>query len=455
MSAKTATSKARKQNGNGSKSVELKKGGSKADKPKGSGTKASKPKRQSAKAARSKSNSSKTTKPKGSSKRASLTQPVDKKLWPFYILKVLKRYAFEGAESDDKGNRYLTRQQIVDFLEADYGIRTQIKAIGDNLTRLYDASLEDTSLGFRLEFLEGERGIVRAADGKKEKQLLRRGWRYVETGNSDFDFQPSELRMLIDAVIASKVIPPRQARDLIENLCSLSAEKIVVPNTTREGCLPVENPEFFLNVELIHEAIREKKCISFTLGLFGTDGQLSVQRKGRKNRTHIVVPMQLLISKGRYYLLAHYPDNNEVYKYRVDLMKKVEIIEDSHVDSSESNINIVKYREQHAYMMSGKPVNVVLRINKESLHTLYDQFGPHVHFKNEQKDTIDVTLKSALYSVLFWALQYYRTVEVLFPPELREILADAGTTIHDMYSGEPGSMTLTDRQSNDELINGK
>lgn len=387
--------------------------------------------------------------------KTSLSQPVDKKLWPFYILKVLKRHAPEGAGYDDAGNRYLTRHQIVDFLADDYGIHTQIKAVGDNLTRLYNASLEDPSLGFQLDYLEGERNIVGASSDTGEKQLLRRGWRYIDTENRDSDFQPSEVRMLVDTVIASSVIPSHQVEDLIKNLCKLTSEKIVVPNIRREGLLPAENPDFFLNIEIINEAIQRKKCVVFYLGSFRKDGKLHKASTGRRTKPHRVVPLQLLISKGHYYLLAHYINSEEIYKFRIDLIKEIEIDEDSSVDTSEPNVNVVTFRERHSYMMSGKEVQVELRINKESLHTLYDQFGPNVHFKNEQDNTIDVVFRSALYSVLFWSLQYYRSVEVLSPPELREVLADAGRTIADMYSGKPGSIDIADRQSKDELINDK
>lgn len=384
--------------------------------------------------------------------KTSNKQPVDKKLWPFFILQVLKRHRFDGAERDDEGNTYLTRGQIVEYLKEEHGIDTQIKAVGENLMRLYEAGLDNPDLGFKLEYLEGERN---AADGttssKGGKQLLRKGWRLA--GNSEFG--PSEVRMLIDTVIASSVIPQRQAQDLIAKLLPLSDERIIVPGIDRVGHTPAANPQFFLNIELLNEAIQQHKRVRFVLGMFGIDGKLHEGRTGRQGKSHSIIPMQLLISKGHYYLLGHYPESDEIYKFRVDLMQHVEIIDDSHVDISESRVNVVKFREQHSYMMSGKVVKVVLRINKKSLHTLYDQFGSNVHFKNEKEDTIDVELKSALYSVLFWALQYYRTVEVLSPPELRQVLADAGSMIHKMYAEEPGTVGLADRQSNDELINEK
>lgn len=379
-----------------------------------------------------------------------MAAPTDKKLWPFYILEVLRTHALDGLERDDAGNRYLTRQQIVDFLKRDYGIETQIKAVGDNLTRLYRAGADYPELGFRLEYLEGERN-AQGASAKGEKQLLRKGWRWAE----ESAFEPSEIRMLIDTVIASSVIPENHATTLIRKLLPLTTEEIAIPGIAREGYQAARNPEFFLSIELLNEAIQRHKRVEFDLGIFGKDGKLRKAKSGRKAQPHSVVPMQLLISKGHYYLLAHYLDSDKVYKFRVDLMLNVGIDEESSEDAAESRINIVKFREQHAYMMSGNVVNVVLRIDKGRLHTLYDQFGPKMYFKNEQDDTIDVEFKSALYSVLFWALQYYRSVEVLSPPELRQVLADAGRVIHDMYAGEPGATGLAARQSNDELINGR
>lgn len=384
-------------------------------------------------------------------KSSPIDQPADKKLWPFFILEVLRKHAIDGAEQDDKGNHYLTRQQIVDFLENDYGIHTQIKAVGDNLTRLYEVGMDYPELGFRLEYLEGERNAAGASASKGEKQLLRKGWRWME----DSEFEPSEIRMLVDTVIASSVIPEKQVKALIGKLLPLTTEEIAVPNIERVGYKAARNSEFFLNLELLNEAIQQRKRVLFFQGRFDRNGVLRKLSPRRSAGPYRVVPMQLLISKGHYYLLAHYPGIDKVYKFRVDLMLDVSIDEDSQEDTPESNVNVIKFREQHSYMMSGKVLKVTLRIDKRHLHTLYDQFGTHVRFKNEQEDTIDVELKAALYSVLFWALQYYRSVEVLAPSELREVLADAGQMIHGMYVSAPGTIELGDRKSGDESINGK
>ena len=361
---------------------------------------------------------------------------IEKKLWPILILRVLQRHADEGAECDEEGNKYLTQAQILGFLEDDYDIITQRKAVADNLSRLYELGLLMPELGFTLEFLADERRFGNNVSTDEEMQLVRKGWRL----NREYEFDTSEIRMLVDAVIASSVIPPKQAKQLIRRLEGLAPDKIVVPNIEREGHIPAVNSEFFLNIELLNEAIQEGKQVRFILCVFGKDKKLHKKRHDGEIKQYTVMPIQLLSSNSYYYLLSHFSGYEEIYKFRVDLIRDVEILESVPTDntgmSTEAapDLNILRYREQHSYMMSGKVMNVVLRVSKESLYIVFDQFGSNVHIVGERVDAIDVEVKSTLYSVLFWALQFYQRVEVLSPPELREKLEAAGHSIVETYA---------------------
>lgn len=371
-----------------------------------------------------------------------MANDIDKKLWPFFILNILEKHASEGEVRNNEGERFLTQKQVVDFLESDYGIKTQRKAVRDNLVRLRDAGDEFPELGYSIETLTDER-CAPSDEGAEGKQLMYTGWRLVK----GYDFDTSEVRMLVDAVSASSVIPPKQASQLVRRLLELSSEPIVAPNIVREGHSPLVNNEFFLNLELLNEAIQEGRRVRFVLGAFAQDGKLHRESSDGKIYRYDVTPVQLLISKGHYYLLASPRSSHEIIKFRIELMLDVEKLGKAGTDAADANVNIPRFREQHSYMMSGKVMKVVLRIGKDHLLALYDQFGPNVHFKNEMEETVDAEIKSALYSVLFWALQYYRYVEVVEPPELREMLEVAGRVITNMYSGEPGTVGLGDRQT--------
>lgn len=367
-----------------------------------------------------------------------MTVKNDKKLWPFFILQVMKDHGEEGALCDEEGNRYLTRKQIIDFLKDEYEVETQKKAITDNLDRLHEASMIYPGLGFEIDYLSNER---RAASGD-EKQTVRQGWRLVKS----FEFDPSEIRMLVDEVISSSVIKPTQIKDLVRRLQKLSRYKIEVPDIERVGHLPAVNSDFFFNIELLNEAIHEKKMVSFISGAFWTDKKLHDEKCNGEIKRYTAIPAQLLISKGHYYLLAKLPHREDMIKFRLDLIKDLHILDDKTFEDMEK-VNVPQFREHHSYMMSGKVMKVELRVHKDSLHSLFDQFGPNVQFFNEHDDYVDVRISSALYSVLFWALQYYRYVEVISPPELREKLEVAGHVIAEMYAGKPGEVSFDERQA--------
>lgn len=373
-----------------------------------------------------------------------MTVKTDKKLWPLFILQILQDHADEGMERDEEGNKYLTRKQIIGFLRDEYGVETQVKAISENLLRLHEASLIHPELDFELDYLADERHMSDRIDSDDETQLVRKGWRLIK----DYEFDPSEIRMLVDEVISSSVIPPTQTKQLIARLQDLSPYEIVVPDIEREGHLPVVNNDFFYNISLLNEAIQEKKLVYFISGSFGTDKKLHDEKSDGEIKEYTVIPIQLLISKGNYYLLAKLPYCEDILKFRLDLLRKLEKLEDKPADFVDSTkINVPQYREHHSYMMSGELMNVVLRVNKNSIHSIFDQFGPNVRFFNEHDDYVDVRIKSAKYSVLFWALQYYRYVEVIEPQVLRENLEVAGRVIAEMYAGVPGEVSFDKRQT--------
>lgn len=372
-----------------------------------------------------------------------MTAELTKNFLPLCILAVLHVHEHAGAEASKCGDRYLTQSQICDYLKADFGMGAAGRTVARNLKNLYDAGETYPDLGFHLEFLATDRRATGEAALRQDELVVHTGWRLAR----DSGFETSEVRMLIDAALSSPMIPPNQVKQLVGRLAALSPDPIAIPNVAREGHLPAVNSEFFLNIELLNEAIQQNRYVTFVLGSFGKDGKLHEKDAHGTVRSYKAAPLQLLVSKGHCYFVAQLPYADEPFKFRVELMLDVQILdEDVPPELSTKDINVVKFREQHAYMMSGEVRPVKLRIARNILHAVYDQFGPHVHFSNEQEETIDVALESAKYSVLFWALQYYRYVEVLEPLEWRDELLSAGRTIAGMYEDAPGSVPLAARQ---------
>ncbi len=372
-----------------------------------------------------------------------MTTELTKNFLPLCILSVLREHADAGAETDDEGNRYLTQTQICEYVAADFGMEAVGRTVARNLGNLHYAGEAYPDLGFHLEFISTDRRATGEVAIHQKELIVHTGWRLVD----DFGFETSEIRMLIDAALASPMIPPNQIGQLVRRLAALSPNPIAIPNVAREGHLPAVNSQFFLNVELLNEAIQQHRYVTFVLGSFDKSGKLNKTRPDGNEHHYRTAPLQLLMSKGHCYFVAQLPYMDEPIKFRVELMMDVQISDETvPPEIRAKDINVAKFREQHAYMMSGEVRPVKLRVGLDHLYAVYDQFGPNTHCSNEQEETIDVSLESAKYSVLFWALQYYRYVEVLEPLEWRNELARAGRTIAQIYEGTPGSVSLKERQ---------
>ena len=106
-----------------------------------------------------------------------------KKLALLRIWQILK----ENSDSDHP----LTQEEIGTYLERDYGIEIERKAISRNLSLLREASIEIES---------------------------NREGSYLESR----EFEDSELHMLIDGVLSSRYITAGHSKDLIDRLCGMS-----------------------------------------------------------------------------------------------------------------------------------------------------------------------------------------------------------------------------------------
>ena len=102
----------------------------------------------------------------------------NKKMLNMLILDILKEHSDE--------NHHLTQQQILRILKRDYGMECDRRSVKNNLEYLQE-------FGYEIS--------------------MEKGYYLMER-----EFEDSELRFLIDAVLFSKGISGAQAKDLIEKL---------------------------------------------------------------------------------------------------------------------------------------------------------------------------------------------------------------------------------------------
>lgn len=320
-----------------------------------------------------------------------------KKLALLRILEILKTH------SDI--NHPLTQEEISKYLENDYGIFIERKAISRNIALLRDAGyeIESTRAGSYLEYRE---------------------------------FEDSELRLLIDGVLSSKYISSKHSKDLIEKLCNMSSKyfRSHVKNVySVNEWSKTDNQAFFFNIEIINEAIELGKQIEFDFNKYGIDKKL------HRTTSHIVSPYQLLLHNQKYYLMAFSERWKNISYYRVDHITNMSIVNEPITDIKsvkgfEGGIDYKRLATAMPYLYNDAPEKIVMIADKCIIDQIVEWFGKEVKFKELNEKQIKVELKSSPMAMENWAMQFIKHLEIIEPVQLRDSIKEILKSAQEKYN---------------------
>lgn len=290
-------------------------------------------------------------------------------------------------------NHKLTHKKIIAYLEEDYGIEMERKAVSNNIEVLREAGYD----------------IVSTASG---------------TYMNSHEFEDSELRMLIDGVLASKYITANHSKSIIERLCNISSKffKAHVSHIYSVGEWDkINNQDLFFNIELIDEAIEQKKKLAFDYNKFGADKKLHI------SSTPVVSPYQMILHNQRYYLMSYNDKWKSVTFYRIDHITNMRMVEESayplkKIPGYENGIDYNAFSSAKPYMFSDEPENIVFMADESIIDQIVDWFGEKalIQTSKEGEDKITVSVIASPNAMKLWALQYLNHVEIIAPKSLRE-----------------------------------
>ena len=316
------------------------------------------------------------------------------------ILTVLK---ILSEETDEE--HALTMPQLLERLDG-YGISAARKAIYDDITALkvfgYDIS-------------------VGRGSGAGYSMVSR-------------DFELPELTLLADAVSSSKFITQKKSAELIHKLEKLS-RKYEAAGIDRQvfvaDRVKAANEKIYINIDVIHRAIAQKKKIKFRY--FDYDTRM---RKVYREGDRICSPYALTWSDEHYYLVAHYEKYPDKYtNFRVDRMDKVEMIEER-AKRSDNRLNLSRYLNATFSMFSGKSEVVTLRFENHLMNPVIDRFGYDVDAMPEDEDhfTVKVCVKTEQPMPFFaWLFQFGKRASIVAPAALKEQYVQALSEVKDIY----------------------
>ncbi len=235
-------------------------------------------------------------------------------------------------------------------------------------------------------------------------------------------FEDSELRLLIDGVLASKHISEKYSKDLIEKLSVLS-NKYFKSNIKHVYSVKdwdkTENKAVFYNIELIDEAIESGKQIKFSYNKFGVDKKL------HKTSTQKSSPYQLILHNQHYYLVALNEKWKNIGHYRLDKITDLQLTDETitplrSLKGFENGLDYKKYASSLPYMFTDEIKVITFVCEEKIIDHVVDWLGKDIRIRDLGNGKCEVVASVSPKAMEYWAMQYLNNVEVISPSDLRE-----------------------------------
>lgn len=320
----------------------------------------------------------------------------NKKLSILYTLQVLRDYSDE--------NHLLSQNDIVIKINNIYGMTCERKSIATNIDSLIDFGYD----------------IVKTNAGS-----------YLASR----EFEPSEIRFLVDAVFSSKSINSKQSRELAKKLSeflSVYQRKQYKYVYKADELNRTDSKELFYNIDIINEAIENNKQIEFD---YIRNGYKS---NNTKKHPYIVNPYCLINNQGKYFLVCNYDYFDEIGNYKLERIHNIKILDTpikpvTQVKGFENGLDIAKYANENIYMFATKTINATVKIHREEAANYVEEwFGKNANlYEKENSIFADITANET--SLIYWCLQYGEDIELLSPKDTRDKIKEIVKQINKRY----------------------
>ena len=238
------------------------------------------------------------------------------------------------------------------------------------------------------------------------------------------EFELPELKLLVDAVQASKFITHKKSNQLIRKIESF-ASKYDAQKLQRQvfvaNRIKTMNESIYYTVDYIHEAIINNVQITFQYFEWNEKKEKVLRHGGR---LYEISPWALCWDDENYYMIGFEQSSKLIKHFRVDKMLKIGLT-DKKRDGAErfKNFDMALYSKKTFGMFSGNEKSVILRCENRLAGVFIDRFGQDVMLRKRDDSHFEVTVKVNVSPVfLGWVLSFGSAVKIVSPDEVAEEL---------------------------------
>lgn len=297
------------------------------------------------------------------------------------LLDVLKKYSDEDHP--------LSVKQIQDHLSSEYNIDLDRRTLYTSMNSLRE---------FGHEISDYETG---------------KGYYLI-----DRQFEKGEILLLCNAIHASHFISSKQSDDLIRKLLDTRSkyeqkeftDKVYMSNPSK-----TPNKQLLLNIEVVSEAIRDNRQLSFTYLKYNNKKELV----SRRIEPYTVEPRYIVYCDSRPYLIVTSRNHEGFIHYRLDRMKDCLILnEKSRIFPKQSDP--YEYARNKLFMYTGETNTVTFRCRENVMDHMIDIFGNDLLVIPQKDDSFTIKVKTSNQGALYLAQQFMENITIIEPEELKE-----------------------------------
>lgn len=299
-------------------------------------------------------------------------------------LLILQKILMEQSDENHK----LSGQDLIKKLEG-YGINAERKTIYDDIATLQEAGVD----------------VVTERVGHSNNYYI-----------SSRLFQDEELLVLADAVASSKFLTQKKSNELIKKLQQLTSRykgQQLKRSIHVENRVKTYNESIYYSINAIHEAIYQDKKITFKYTEYRLDKKKHHRHHGE---VYVVSPYRLVWENDCYYLVCYCQKHDEICRYRVDRMDKVEVSKEDRRVLSRGEEEITQELMGTYSMYGGTKENVAIEMSNKLINVVIDRFGESVRLRRTSEDKFLVNVTVQISPTFWgWLFGFGTDAEVLSP----------------------------------------
>lgn len=296
----------------------------------------------------------------------SMAKSPKQKLKLLYIIQILEQFTDE--------NHVISTPEIIEKL-GEHDILAERKSIYDDINQLID-------FGYDI--------VQRKTKGSSGYYLASR------------QFELPELKLLVDAVQASKFITLKKSKELIHKLEQFSSKyegKQLHRQVYVSNRIKATNERIYYNVDHIHRGIFDQVKILFRYFEWTVDKEMKFKKDGNM---YEISPWALTFYEENYYLIGYDAVNKMMKHYRVDKMMDMQLTTEKREGQSLANqFDIAKYTNKTFGMFGGEEETVTIKCSNYLVGVIIDRFGKDISIRKRDEKQISIHVTVAVSGQFF------------------------------------------------------